>query len=55
VCCAGDRALAQAAQRLQSPLLGDLQQSPGHRPGHTALVSLLELGLGQMDPEHLSS
>jgi len=31
--CAGDGALAQAAQRLCSLLLGDLQEPPGRGPG----------------------
>jgi len=38
--------------------LEDLQNPPGHDPGHPALVSLLEQGLDQMGPEgsaHLNS
>ena len=39
--CAGDGALAQAAQKLWRLLLGDLQKLPGRGPGHPALVALL--------------
>ena len=35
--CAGERAAAQAVQRLWGVLLGDLQQPPRHGPGHPAL------------------
>eukprot|EP00075_Anas_platyrhynchos_P019132 XP_027308385.1 uncharacterized protein LOC113842903 [Anas platyrhynchos] len=37
LCCAGDGALAQAAQRLWGLLLGALQQPPGRGAGHPAL------------------
>jgi len=53
LCHAAARALAQAAQRgcgLWSLLLGDLPKLPRHMPGHLLWVSLLELGLGLMDP-----
>ena len=33
-----DQALSQAAQKLQSFLLGDLQKPPKHEPGHPALI-----------------
>lgn len=36
LCCVGVRAPAQAAQRLWSLLLGDLQKPPGHGPGPAA-------------------
>ena len=57
MCCAGGRALAQAAQRLWDLLLGDLQKLPGCGPGHLQWVSLLRQVLDLMDPEvpsHLS-
>ena len=37
LCCASDRAVAQAAQKLWSLLHGDLQQLPGCGLGHPAL------------------
>ena len=42
LCCVGDRALAQAAQRLWGLLLGDLPELPGC--GTLLWVSLLEQG-----------
>ena len=51
LCCAGDRAVAQAAQSLWALLLGDLQTPAGRGLGTLLWVSLLEPGLGRMDPE----
>ena len=46
LCCAGDRALAQAVQRLCSLFLEDLQKLPGCGPGHPALGVPAGAGVG---------
>jgi len=46
LCCVGDGAVAQAAQKLWGLLLGDLQKSPGHSPGHPALGVPAGAGVG---------
>lgn len=51
LCCAGDRAVAQAAQSLWALLLGDLQTPAGRGLGTLLWVSLLGQGLGQMEAE----
>ena len=43
--------LARAAQRLWSPLLGDVRKPRGCGPEHPALVSLLEQGWDHRDLE----
>jgi len=50
LCCAGDRAAAQAAQRLWGLLLGDLQQPLGCGPGHPALSGPAGTGAGPEGP-----
>jgi len=47
----GDKALAQATQRLWGLLHGDLQQPPGHGPVHFALGGPAGDGVGLRDPE----
>jgi len=49
LCCAGDGALAQAAQKLWDLLLGDVPKSPGCKPRHPTLGVLAGAGLGPMD------
>jgi len=46
----GDTALAQAAHRQCSVLLGDLQKWPGCGPGHPTVGVLAWMGLGQAGP-----
>jgi len=54
LCCAVDGALAQAAQRLCSLLLGDLQEPPVCGTGHPVLLSLFgqELCLVSSNSSH---
>jgi len=52
LCCANDRTLAQAAQRLWA-LLGDLQKLLGHGPEHSALSDPAGVGLGLDGPRGL--
>ena len=49
LCCAGDRAVAQAAQSLWA-LLGDLQTPAGHGAGHPALGVPAGAGAGPDGP-----
>ena len=51
LCWTDHRALAQAAQRLWGPLLGDLPEPPGRGPGHPALRVPAGQWLEQRDPE----
>ena len=50
LCCAGDRAVAQAAQSLWALLLGDLQTPAGHGAGHPALGVPAGAGAGPDGP-----
>ena len=54
LCCSGDGAVAQAAQRLWTLLLGDLPKPLGHSPGHAALGVPAGAGVGAEVPANLN-